>query len=172
MQVVMASYSTKRRDSELGPLSECTTVLPRRRARHRVLQGSNGQRGLHLRVQRVRVDPSRNTRPSPRSGRASLGIGCSVISVGHSAFGAVAVRSRTTGLPVQAPLLREDRPDTVVPEQALYPVLARQDALPRQFIGDKPIPECRVVRWMSSAAWTRRASTQSRSVARLVFHRS
>ncbi|GGI02134.1 hypothetical protein GCM10007170_43150 [Arthrobacter liuii] len=33
----------------------------------------------------------------------------------------------------------------MVPAQALDPVLTRSDALLREFIGDEPVPECRVI---------------------------
>jgi hypothetical protein len=65
-------------------------------------------------------------------------------SGGEVAFHQVVV-NRWSRLPVQIPLLREHRPDAVVPAQALDPVLARRNTLLREFIGDEPVPEGRIV---------------------------
>lgn len=56
------------------------------------------------------------------------------------------IRDGRPWLAIQAPLFGKDRPDTLKTAEALAPVLAGDDALSREFIGDEPIPERGVVR--------------------------
>jgi hypothetical protein len=58
----------------------------------------------------------------------------------------------------------------VIRAQALDPVLARHDALPRKLVGDKPVPEGRVVGVDVQGSVDQVRIIQSRSVTGLVFH--
>jgi hypothetical protein len=52
---------------------------------------------------------------------------------------------RWAGLAAETALLGEDGPDPLAAAQPLDPVLAGADAQGRQFVGDEPVPERRIV---------------------------